>query len=254
MKTLIVGDMHGRTDAVKDLFAKVGLDEDTKDEFHVISLGDILSLGYGEEEAEFYQWVMPFIDVAIVGNHEYPAVEPRTKAVFSGWSGRDREAERLLVKQFKAEDSKYVYAHHTNGFLLTHAGLHPEWAKYAGLDMIEGDVEMIAALINTLASVDDTLYNPLFEAIGRARGGIDLVGGILWNDIDDLIPAYSHKNLIPQICGHSSYAESLDGYPFFQKNLICIDTRDSVAALVFEDGRTNYATFIKSEVHQPIAR
>ena len=79
MKTIVLSDIHNREFVVKDLFRKIGLMDDQgnrADGFHVIQLGDLLSLGYGEQEAEFLKWIRPFIDVQLVGNHEYPSIGP----------------------------------------------------------------------------------------------------------------------------------------------------------------------------------
>jgi hypothetical protein len=77
----------------------------------------------------------------------------------------------------------------------------------------------------------------IFDAIGYMRGGMNSWGGIFWCDIRDLRQPYQSgiKNVVSQICGHSSYAQREEGYPQFADNLWCIDTRGSVSALVTED-------------------
>lgn len=262
MKTVVFSDMHNREIAAQDLFEKIGLIKDGKrqDGFKTYSVGDILSLGYGEEEAEFFKWVWDFIDVACIGNHEYPAFNPDSLIIFNGWASRDTIAEQMVRSQINRRE-KWVAATFIGKWLITHAGLFPNYMEQVDPEETNS-AELIAANLNDAFwsyaqrgfrgedrigrfndhNIDDR--EAIFDAMHFRRGGFDSFGGIFWNDIYDLAPAYQESTdpLVPQICGHSSYAESMEGwvYPHFTDDLWCIDTHGSIAALVTEDEGVNW--------------
>ena len=194
----------------------------------VTQVGDLLSLGYNEQEAEFMKFAWDFLDVKCLGNHEAPAIYPvHARIEFSGWHHRDRIAEQMVRSKHNA--GEYVIAHSVGDWLVTHAGLHPVLAESAGIDITDS-AEKIAEQLNTL-----WVSNPMHEvfvAIGYNRGGYHAYGGVLWNDLFDLDKAYAENpNYVPQICGHSSYADT----GMYHPHLWCIDTKGSVAALVTDD-------------------
>jgi hypothetical protein len=81
-------------------------------------VGDILSLGYGEQEISFFNWVWDFIDVACLGNHEYPAINSDNRILFSGWDGRDVAAEHKVRSQWNQQE-KWVAAASVGDWLIT---------------------------------------------------------------------------------------------------------------------------------------
>lgn len=99
--TIISGDLHARWKPARQLFERVGLiacptddpfDDIRQPGFRHVQLGDAVSLGYGEIEAEFYRWLMTIVGVddALLGNHELPAVWWHPNAVmFHGYYDRD---------------------------------------------------------------------------------------------------------------------------------------------------------------------
>jgi len=255
MKTVILSDMHNRRVAVEDLFSKIGLMAENGKRnlgFNVIALGDIVSLGYGEVEAEFFEWVMPFVDTALVGNHEYPTVNNSRDVVFGGWGSRDVKCTNLVHDSVNDPDGKWFAAASVGEWLLTHAGLHPDYRRFV-IDPVEDVASEIANDINILFDEyrdNDFMMHEakdLFDAISMSRGGYNRFGGIFWNDAYDLQGSYRGKaNQLRQICGHSSYAEKLDGYPRLHDDLYCIDTHGSVNALVTEDDGVSFE-FVRSD-------
>jgi hypothetical protein len=126
--------------------------------------------------------------------------------------------------------------------LLTHAGLHPSF-------VVSGvGAAGVAEWLNDVW-VEDRVGRSVFSAVGVMRGGGDRFGGIFWGDAVDLQRAYCGVGgLLKQVCGHSSYAESLDGYPWLAEGLVCVDTGDSCAALVSDIGDGSDWRFVRSGV------
>lgn len=131
MKTVVLSDIHSRQQKLTNLLVKIGaMDDEAKrvDGFHIIQLGDAVSLGYGMKEAYFLNWLEPWVDEWLIGNHEAPALwsyDDRLKfygycAGDLGTDGADPEAVRMV----RAQAHRYKLATNVGDWLITHAGLH----------------------------------------------------------------------------------------------------------------------------------
>lgn len=240
MKTIVLSDMHNRMACARDLFQKIGLmDEDGErvDGFHVIQLGDLLSLGYGEQEVEFLEWVRPFIDEQLIGNHELPALVHRPDLVkFVGWEDRDIVAEQMVRSEFRqaytqSEDSNlWKAATHVGKWLITHAG-----ASHMVLSELEVEDKTARAIAHTLNDLfDDMIMTNKIDPIFYHAGASD--GGIFWLRLQYLRAGYRSCH-IPQIVGHTPYMDKMCPPSIQNKdgNLWAIDTPGSIAALITED-------------------
>jgi len=260
MKTVIVGDMHNRLEAVTSLFLRIGIIDENGNRnpgFHVIQMGDRLSLGYFEQEAEFYQRVDPWIDVQLLGNHEYPFVAQNPNDVmFGGAENRDYVAEQMLRRDYFL--GKWQMVTSVGKWLITHAGLHPAWMTIGPLvhcNTASDYAETLEMMFEDFREVpanqtSEHPYWPVFNAIGQQRSSSNFgpkYGGIVWNDIADLKPAYEEQTGVPQICGHSSYCDTGLQTP----DLWCLDTKGGCAALVTSDDGETFELFIEERTPKP---
>ena len=239
--TAIFGDMHNREVVVRDLFDKIGLIDSNGNRnpgFHTIQLGDLLSLGYGEQEAEFLKWVRQFIDEQLIGNHELPFFTSYPDLVaFQGMEARDIVAEQMIRSEFnkaymlEEEPNLWKAATHVGKWLITHAGLSVALQRDE-LKVIGKDAEYIANLLNTewRKCVEDRSADPLFLHAGEHNGGI------FWHRLNYLRAGYQSCH-VPQIVGHTPWADKMCPPAIQNKdsNLWCIDTPGGCAVLLTED-------------------
>jgi hypothetical protein len=186
MKTLIVGDLHGKLDIVKR-----ALDQEKP----VIFLGDIFDSFDKPPEEHFLcmDLILEAIDKGkaqcLYGNHELSYLIlaqrcsgwniPTSMAVLGGYS----EAMR---KHFKH------YLFFKPNLLITHAGLDQSyWNKYnLTLDNLED------TLADWITDENSPAYN-----VGYKRGGNVPVGGIFWCDFTS---EFTPIDGLTQIFGHTA--------------------------------------------------
>jgi len=207
-QTLLIGDVHNRRDKLWSVLVKAGaVDEDTgrkNPDVHVVQLGDLVSLGYDEQEAKFYEWATGYIDELLIGNHEAPAFWFNNNHTHLGWDpnhwhgwkfGRDLAAEMMVRHKF--QQGGYKAATSIGPWLITHAGLIPKFQRECGL--LNVPVAQVAEFIN----------NRFRKAMLERKAPAFLEGGssIFWVRIGELSQSYISSGpegkLIPQICGHT---------------------------------------------------
>lgn len=248
-KTIVFSDMHNREFVVKDLFRKVGLmdsDGNRNPGFKTIQLGDLLSMGYGEQEAQFLSWIREgkWIDTQLVGNHEYPSVGPYPdRMMFVGYDERDIVAEQLLRSEFNKarmenDPNLWVAAASVGDYLITHAGLSIAAQKELTKEGWDGSAKGAADLLNELwiDHVTNATPDPLFISTSEH------MGGIFWIRNQYIRAGYRSQH-VNQMYGHTP----VDHNPKFKPpsvqnrdgNLWCIDTVGDCCAMVTEDdGKT----------------
>ncbi len=238
--TVVFSDMHNRQLVVQNLFEKIGLitpEGARAPGFHTIQLGDLLSLGYGEQEAEFLKWVRPFIDVQLVGNHELPAISPYPDYVaFVGWENRDIVAEQMMRAEFMQAQRDlnpdlWCAATHVGKWLITHAGASIAVQKELGLGKSAEDyaIELNNLFIDHIANKSP---DPIIIGTGQQNGGI------FWHRIQYLRAGYRAQH-VPQIVGHTHSDHNAKFSPPSPQNrdgnLMCIDTPGSCCAMLTQD-------------------
>lgn len=250
MKTIVLSDLHNREFIAKDLFRKLGImDEDGNPNLQegerVISLGDVVSLGYGEQEAEFLKWVRPFITEQLVGNHEYPAFGPYpNQMMFVGYENRDVVAEQMVRAEFtkarmENDPNMWVAAASVGDYLITHAGLSIRAQKELANEGWDGTAKGAADMLNEMWI--DHIENKTPENI--FIGTHQAFGGIFWVRIDHLRAGYRSQHL-NQVVGHTPLKEP--GIQNKDGNLYCIDTYGDCCALVTEDDGKTW-TIVRSD-------
>jgi hypothetical protein len=114
-------------------------------------------------------------------------------------SGYNMTKDDAINRVMTNEDwDKIKFAHFGNGFWFTHAGIHPHWFEHP----IKGMINEV--ILDKLAkATDDYLnrkWNETIGAVGRCRGGVQKVGGILW--CDDFREGHVSRGL-KQVFGHT---------------------------------------------------
>lgn len=182
-RTFVIGDVHGHLDQLMALLTKAGITSTDR----VVQLGDLGHYGAETREADKKTWefalTMPNFEV-LYGNHEAALLWDHHR--FSG------QAYPLpgLLSLIASKELRFASA--ANGYLLTHAGLHP-------MICTPGPRTTVATLANVLnlSCEGDYLSKAARDWIAPRRGGIDPCGGLLWRD------AREDLTNVKQVFGHS---------------------------------------------------
>lgn len=120
MRTIVVGDVHGCADEVRDLFEKVGLDDADR----VIFVGDLIHRGPKDREA--VELAMTFGET-ILGNHEDWALRQRGKPLDQVNPSHRRAYEQLGEEHWKylSERPLFIPLPEHNA-IVVHAGVIPD--------------------------------------------------------------------------------------------------------------------------------
>jgi len=192
------GDTHGHKDRMLGLLVQEGFaNKDGKrlqNERFLFHCGDVIHSGRGQSAADDLETVKlaeQLYNKICWGNHDYACVDGSAK--FTGYEEPLPETKTLLNKMER--EGKLVFAIAVDGFLITHAGIHPEFEK-----MLPSDPVAAAEAINYSIDRNDAL----FTSPGPIRGGWSnsYPGGILWRDYSEDI-----SDKWPQIFGHSSNSQ-----------------------------------------------
>ena len=113
-----------------------------------------------------------------------------------------------------------------DGWLLSHAGVHPKWWNPAARSIEERARHLKWSWDEAFDQIFEEAEYPIF-APGKARGGVRPYGGPLWLDFD---AEFQDALEVPQIVGHKRCAKQA------QKGCsYCIDMAQGAYAIV-EDG------------------
>ncbi|HEY8598227.1 MAG TPA: metallophosphoesterase [Thermomicrobiales bacterium] len=254
MRTIVIGDIHGDATGLANILEATGAVEGGTrvPETRVIQLGDLIHGGtprgamrYGVNDHEALLLGLHYCDTILIGNHELPHVWP--DAGFPTFGGQQPIAPKIRAALLAAYDAGQVTSATSVGdWLLTHAGLHPEF-------MGEGDspakswAHSLRDAFRRQLLTDRPFYH--FKWVGPRRGGPDKHGGIFWCDWRELT-APGVISPIPQIVGHSpqeaGYAQHF--------NLWCVDAGAAlsgrVAALVSDDDGGTWTPIIAGAAHE----
>lgn len=226
MIDIVIGDIHARTDALRTLLHKIGviecgptLNSDRRlPGFRLHQLGDAVSLGYGEQEAEFLRYFYSLLadhDQILIGNHELPVMWGNGSMDFHGWDDRDLEAEAMVREAF--EGGRYQAASSVGDWLLTHAGLIPVYQKDLrkrfGITHVSEAADWLndrfLDLINNKR--EDALWNgrTIHGTMARGSGAIEGMdegyGGIFWVRTQAHVAGYLPSHHYKQMFGHTPY-------------------------------------------------
>lgn len=203
--TLVIGDVHSKFELFEGLLRQEGIidaegNRVRGNQVTVIQLGDLGDYRFNTiaTDAKIATYADKWVDIFLWGNHERPVIGGPS---FGGYYPPAPETKQLLLK-WRGE-GRLLMAYAAEGFLITHAGLHPDALKNTGrLD--RKDPARIARWINRK---DDKFPHrmdpntlPMRDNITWFRGGWDPYGGLLWRDSrEDLYDG------VRQVFGHTSH-------------------------------------------------
>ena len=216
-RTIVVGDLHGDVEGLRRLLARIGAinvitgartdpERDT-----IIQIGDLIHGGRNRADSDDTEMLrrvgaMGWFDHLILGNHDAPHVYPRAKLPrFGGMTDLGTEAVGYLYQLREAGKFTIALAH--EGYLLTHAGLHPRYLRGLVEQADWGNPQAIAAgLVDLFARrIQTTGEAPVIDDIGPRRGGYSTeAGGVLWCDWQELVGGDEQPS-VPLIVGHTPY-------------------------------------------------
>jgi calcineurin-like phosphoesterase family protein len=231
---VVVGDVHARADALYALLRELEV-IDAKGRRRrkgcVVQVGDLLDRkAEPEANRETARLAVAALDVVLAGNHEWRMLQ----------DGENEAALELLGSRGWPHAAAA-----SGGWLVTHAGVHPDFAE-----TMPGDAEKCAAEINRRWQAKQRGRDPLFTAIGPARGGSDPHGGVLWMHSEE----WPKNRTTPwgQIAGHVPQTEPrlLPG----PRWAIDIKAPDRLAAIVRPQGERRWRpVVVKAGRAYPVA-
>jgi hypothetical protein len=206
MNIIAIGDIHNHwveAEEIASLYAKTHT---------VVFIGDYFDdFGDTAQDAiQTAQWLKESLDkpnrIHLMGNHDinYSYLNYITDAQghpqnIYNCSGYDMRKDDAINRIMTESDwDKIKFAHFGNGCWFTHAGIHPHWFEHP----IKG-MSNDAILDKLTKATDDYLnrtWNETIGAVGRCRGGMQKVGGILW--CDDFREGHVSRGL-RQVYGHT---------------------------------------------------
>jgi hypothetical protein len=217
---VVIGDVHARSDALFTLLREIGAVDGhgrRRRSVWIVQVGDLLDRrAPAAANLATAQLAGRMLDVVLAGNHEARMLN-------------ECESEHGPALAMLASQGWPHAAAASDGWLITHAGVHPELAGDLPADAAE-----CAADINHRWHRDakQRMRDPLFASVGPARGGPDPYGGILEMHSEEW-PA-GESTPWGQIAGHVPQAEPrlLPG----PRWAIDIKAPGRLAALVREQG------------------
>jgi len=206
MNIIAIGDIHNHwveAEQIASLYDKTHTIVFTGDYFD--DFGDT-----AQDAIQTATWLKESLDkpnrIHLMGNHDinysylnYCKDELGSLQNIYNCSGYDMKKDDAINRIMANEDwDKIKFAHFGNGFWFTHAGIHPHWFEHP----IKGMSNEV--ILDKLAkATDDYLnrkWNETIGAVGRCRGGMQSVGGILW--CDDYQEGQTTRGL-KQVFGHT---------------------------------------------------
>ncbi len=224
MKYVIISDVHGQYKALKQALIDAGvLNEEGKrytdadNRCFTISIGDLANCAGDKEERDVkcLQKIGDWIDVLIMGNHEYGYFNQF--ACFNGFEFDQRVKDEL--KRIDAE-GRLKPSYVAKDILISHAGWDKSLHPY-----INNAKDAHNYILDKLSR--EGWRSPIFSAVGKTRSNHNprepKHGGILWEDFNDL------RSPFPQIVGHTSRKRVR-----VKKNAICIDAGRTARPTIIE--------------------
>ncbi len=195
--SLIISDIHGRTQIADKLLASIPHDR-------AIFLGDFFDfVGDNYFDAiKIAAWVKNQLDnnlkfITAIGNHDAGPMFPySTCRQCSGFTQSKSDAINSILTQKDWRKFLPYYYHEEGNWMLSHAGLDPQVFSEPlreNLDALKGSFDMAFAALDERGG-----YHPYFAA-GRDRGGSELKGGVTWCDFNSINPVKQWN----QIVGHT---------------------------------------------------
>jgi len=213
MKTVIIGDVHGR-----DQWKQIVAQENDADRF--VFLGDyfdsfdisaVEQMHNFKEIVEFKQTIGEEV-IMLIGNHDYHYFPEINDSSTSGYQTR----MAMVIKQLIGENREHLQVAHKMGeFVFSHAGISSEWLDDTVVDWTEENmVDKINELFKyTPLSLDYRSYRMLnsTEVIGSGGYGNESYQGPMWIRPKALMSVNKDtlRKKIIQVVGHT-YQNEID--------------------------------------------
>ncbi|MFI5149967.1 MAG: metallophosphoesterase [Bacteroidia bacterium] len=239
IKTITIGDLHGRNDWKYIYFAKYD---------KIIFIGDYVDSRY-YTDAEILANLKHLIElkelhpdrfVLLLGNHDiqylYPGQFP--------CSGFRPKMEKKLHKLFNDNKAKFQVAFQLNNYLWTHAGVSKDWyekhLKTINKFKSEHHSSNLADILNLISNSE---YYYILHTPGYIRGGkYGSDGGITWADIKET--KKNHLKGYHQIVGHTK-VDSIIRFGRSKSSITyvdCLETEIKFHELKINDAEVNFPT------------
>jgi hypothetical protein len=185
---IVIGDVHARAEVLRGLLNGLGVLDSRgrrRAGFWIVQVGDLLDRrARPEANLRTARLAARAVDVVLAGNHEVD--------ILSGGAATNGAALATLAARGWPQAAAEL-----GGWVVTHAGIHPELTHGLSWDAAE-----CAAEINDRWHQRSRLGapDPLLDWVGPARGGISPYGGVFWGAGSEWPP----KSRTPwgQIYGH----------------------------------------------------
>jgi hypothetical protein len=185
---VVIGDVHARADVLGALLAALGVLDSRgrrRGGYWIVQVGDLLDRrAQPEANLRTAQLAVKTVDVVLAGNHEVDMLSRRA-------SPHGPALATLSVRGWPQAASE------VGGWVVTHAGIHPELTH--GLSPVAH--ECVAEINDRWHRRDPRqIGDPLFDWVGPARGGVSPYGGMFWGAGSEWPPG--GRTPWGQICGH----------------------------------------------------
>lgn len=195
MKTVIVGDLHGKYDTAEKVLAMKNCQK--------VFVGDYLDsfLRNIDDQVRTFRLVTDAAlageCIALAGNHELSYFVPGCRC--SGWNFNTDSHLVGIQDTFWKALRPYVWV---EDFLVTHAGLNWHYLLQDKTMVEKGITGNVDVFLREVAIAWKDKNINQFTKAGRARGGAAFWGGIFWNDFfKEFTPVPNLK----QVFGHTGW-------------------------------------------------
>jgi hypothetical protein len=202
---VVVGDVHAAHRGLEALLREVGaLDGrgERRSSHFVAQLGDLLHLGHATADADrrTLEIGTRWIDLQLLGNHEGFYAYSLESCWWNGMASPDQvDREVLAGLGRQAREGRWHVAAAIDGWVLTHAGIHPAYQPVLGTGSSEVARAVADVFTDRLASPRRV---PVIDCSGPVRGSDPEPGGVLWCDMSEIEPVVA-ENGLRQIVGHT---------------------------------------------------
>jgi hypothetical protein len=186
---IVIGDVHARAELLHRLLIQLGVLDSRhrrRQGFWIVQVGDLLDRrATPDENLITARLAVGALDVVLAGNHELEMLAGRG-------STHGAALATLAARGWPHAAAEVA------GWLVSHAGVHPELTHD-----LPDRADECAAEINDRwhQRAPEGIADPLFDWVGPARGGISPYGGLFWSAGSEWPP--SGRTAWGQICGHA---------------------------------------------------
>jgi hypothetical protein len=219
MKTIVIPDVHQRTQDVEKV-----LNENTYDE--VVFLGDWFDSFWEPPNVSSFKETCTYLRdlivshkdrdkfVFLIGNHDLNYIHANNRESIrssskdlcyycSGYTNNKSKIFRQVFFDHGYKDEFFLsnmkLAHKSQGVIISHAGIVPEIMPY-GCDIDKFVDEVLPSALKEFRNLN-YIHNNTMSWVGELRGGQNKVGGVLW--LDWWGEFYSSDIVGDQIVGHT---------------------------------------------------